>query len=1041
MTSTEQQLRSLLGPETGCGPISAVVRVARRGGFLDIHATVEHPIAHLPVPDAPRHSAAVDIGIRMAGATQREFHVAFYAKLHLPRPDLAFWGAPEAFLDPASYTSSQRIVDDTHYEFTARVPLALLGPTDGPFTAMAMLTGYRGGCALVRFNTADQGYVPVADEAEFRLDRLDQLAAPLAKIHLLADAELGLDSLPAMHEAPPLTDGSERLSLDGDWRFTGTARDDDWRRWPILRVPGHHALQNLVIEDAGRWVREFAVPVSWAGRRVLLRLDSVEGEAHVVVNGHPVAIIDSPYLPNQIEVTAALHPGATNLLEIIATQRGHLNVASARNKTSMVPDITGRVWLEALPAAWLENLVCDTDHTGHLKLSWQGAGEVACRLRDMTGKILWETTVRGGCETRIAGVKPWHPEHPHLYTLELELADGARYVRRIGFRSVTTGNRQLWVNGKSIKIFGACHHPQQPHTGWWLREDEHRRDVALFRDANVNLLRVWPLSEAFLDACDEFGVMVQMEVPISFFNYSGNEFNPDDNSARKRNPAVRDANVARTLRFLLQYRNRACVCLWSVGNESAWDASFEASARVIKRLDPHRPVLVSGVGSSGLGVPGLDIDTEHYPLNRQRTFFPGTGERPILHTEWCHISCRNVGELATDPGLHDRYVDALRRTVEHTRHNDVGCIGGNIFTGMEAIAYAYPPGYPAAHDHVPCLGFIDRWRRPTPEYHHVWKLFSPVELRPVEDRVFRVENRSFSAPLTAYRFTVVNGTATLRDEHLHVTGKLPLEISCHDFAGRLVNRWLFGSPSARATPPGVPVQWTFSETELPSAGGVTDIGRLVVTPGADNPPSGLATHWQGTALRREGDTVILTGQYAEAEGEYRYRFSDDGRVMMGYRFVWRGARLRVRELGVAVKLPRDWERLQWERDAEWSWYPADHIGRPEGETVAFPDPRAAQAGPWELASWPWAHDTTAAGCRDFRSTKRFIRRFALGGFAFEAEGNRHARAWVADDHIAAQCCHFTGRSAEGFIAGEDPGELWLDPGAVIESAVVCRLLG
>jgi hypothetical protein len=1036
MNRIEQQLRDLIAPGAGCGPISAVVRVARRNGFLEVHAEVEHPIKHLPVPEAPHkyQGVAVNVGLRVAGPTPNFFNVAFYAKLHLPRPDLMFWGAPNAQLDPAAYTSSQRIVDDTHYEFAARIPLSLLGPTDGTLTAQVLLTGYRGGCALVKFSS--EGWAEIAEERTFRLGDLAQLTAPHATIHLKTDAELGLDRLPAMAEVTPLTDGSERFPLDGDWRFSGKPRTDDWRHWPIIRIPGHHALQNLVIEDAGRWMREFALPAGWAGRRVLLRLDSVEGEAQVKLNGQPITIIDSPYLPNQLDVTAALRPGEANLLEIIATQGGDLNAASSRHNTSMVPDLTGRVWLEALPASWLKNFICDTDHTGNLKLSWHGDGPVTCRLRD-NGKVVWETTARGGCSTRIADVKAWHPEHPYLYTLEME-AGPARYVRRIGFRSVEARDRQLFVNGKPTKIFGACHHPQQPLTGWWLREDEHWRDVRLFRDANVNLLRVWPISEAFLDACDELGVMVQMEVPISFFNYSGNEFNPADNSARKRSPAVRDANVARTLRFLLQYRNRACVCLWSVGNESAWDWSFEASARVIKRLDPHRPVLVSGVCSMGLGVPGLDIDTEHYPLQRQRTFFPGVGDRPIFHTEWCHISCRNVGELATDPGLHDRYVDALRRTVRHTRHNDVGCIGGNIFTGMDVIAYAYPSGYPAAEDHVPCLGFIDRWRRPTPEYHHVWKLFAPVELHRVSDSVFRVENRSFCTPLAAYRFTASNGAATLRAEELHVAGNLPLEISCWDSAGRLVNRWRF-EPRRAARPAGPSAEWQFSEADLPAAGAVTDIGRLVITPGGLNPPSGLATNWQCTSLKRHGDTVTLTGKYAEAEGAYRYRFLADDRVEIGYRFTWLGKRTRVRELGIAVSLPREWDRLQWERDAEWNWYPADHIGRPIGQTVAFPDPRATKAGPWELPTWPWAHDATAAGCKDFRSTKRFIRRFALGDFAFEADGDRHARAHIADNRIIAQCCHFTGRSAEEFMAGEDDGELWLEPGAVIESTVTCRI--
>lgn len=77
----EQQLRDLIAPGTGCGPISAVVRVARHNGFLEVHAEVEHPIKHLPVPEAPHkyQGVAVNVGLRVAGPKANFFNVAFYA--------------------------------------------------------------------------------------------------------------------------------------------------------------------------------------------------------------------------------------------------------------------------------------------------------------------------------------------------------------------------------------------------------------------------------------------------------------------------------------------------------------------------------------------------------------------------------------------------------------------------------------------------------------------------------------------------------------------------------------------------------------------------------------------------------------------------------------------------------------------------------------------------------------------------------------------------------------------------------------------------
>jgi hypothetical protein len=45
---------------------------------------------------------------------------------------------------------------------------------------------------------------------------------------------------------------------------------------------------------------------------------------------------------------------------------------------------------------------------------------------------------------------------------------------------------------------------------------------------------------------------------------------------------------------------------------------------------------------------------------------------------------------------------------------------------------------------------------------------------------------------------------------------------------------------------------------------------------------------------------------------------------------------------------------------------------------------------------------------------------------------------VADDQVVAQCCHFTGRSAEGFLRGVDLGDLQLNRGDLVESELFLR---
>ena len=87
----------------------------------------------------------------------------------------------------------------------------------------------------------------------------------------------------------------------------------------------------------------------------------------------------------------------------------------------------------------------------------------------------------------------WNAEQPNLYKLVLVLEkDGQpleQIERNIGFRTVETRDRQLYVNGVRVKLAGVCHHEIDPLTG---RADTMRHaeeDVKLFKSANLNFVR------------------------------------------------------------------------------------------------------------------------------------------------------------------------------------------------------------------------------------------------------------------------------------------------------------------------------------------------------------------------------------------------------------------------------------------------------------------------------------------------------------------------------------------------------------------------
>ena len=146
------------------------------------------------------------------------------------------------------------------------------------------------------------------------------------------------------------------------------------------------------------------------------------------------------------------------------------------------------------------------------------------RLLDPSGQILAESSLAqelapstaGGFsqELIVSAPKLWSPDAPNLYRLETSvMVDGQdvdRVVTRIGIRSVEVSRERGFVlNGKPTILRGTNRHQDYPWVGVALSDQAHKRDVAQIIKAGHNLVRLshYPHSPAFMDACDELGLM------------------------------------------------------------------------------------------------------------------------------------------------------------------------------------------------------------------------------------------------------------------------------------------------------------------------------------------------------------------------------------------------------------------------------------------------------------------------------------------------------------------------------------------------------
>jgi len=225
-----------------------------------------------------------------------------------------------------------------------------------------------------------------------------------------------------------------------------------------------------------------------------------------------------------------------------------------------------------------------------------------------------------------------------------------------------------------------------------------------------------------------------------------------------------------------------------------------------------------------------------------------------------------------------------------------------------------------------------------------------------------------------------------------------------------------------------------------------DLPRVHLLPAAEplHPfPDPLSWRLQKLDAQPEGPNVRvrLQGTYEHLEGGYDLLITPEGALTVQAEFKYSGDKLLVREAGLVVSTPRDCDWLRWQRQAEWSVYPQDHIGRPLGEARAFAE-HSDQLPP----RWPWSLDNSPMGCNDFRSTKRHIRWASLSyphgpGIWVESDGAQHVRAEVQSDRIAFHINDWFGGTHVGWgewTSNYGEGKP-IAPGDTIKSTVRLRL--
>jgi hypothetical protein len=354
----------------------------------------------------------------------------------------------------------------------------------------------------------------------------------------------------------------------------------------------------------GAYRREIELPALAGDGTWHLCSHGFYGVGDLWLDGRRIRRFDAQYLGVDIPLPPSISCG-THLLAVRLDNRFHHNVLPDKKNPDFLlyGGLVGGLWLERRPWPHLEEratrIACRTSPDGS-EIVELTAGIAGPHGRGAGGRLRWrisdasddriaddDAEIEDGfarASVRIVAPRCWSPADPHLYRTEIELDAGSGPVDRIEFRFGVTRaefrpDEGFFLDGERVDLHGANRHESIPGLGSALTPELHRMDAWLLKDVGANFVRLshYPQHPAFLDACDELGLLVYPEV-ASWKSVS---------SARGWRRAAH-----RQLRDLVRRdRHRPSVILWGMGNESRARTTYLELRDLIRELDPPRPVI------------------------------------------------------------------------------------------------------------------------------------------------------------------------------------------------------------------------------------------------------------------------------------------------------------------------------------------------------------------------------------------------------------------------------------------------------------------
>ena len=483
--------------------------------------------------------------------------------------------------------------------------------------------------------------------------------------------------------------GFDHVTVPGVWQMDGY----DTHQYTNIRYPfpfdPPYVPQDI---PCGAYVHNFEYNREKKASKAFLNFEGVDSCFYVWVNGVYAGYSQVSHATSEFDVTDLLNEGE-NTLAVLVLKWCDGSYLEDQDKFRM-SGIFRDVYLLKRPEKTIRDYHITTDVekdrvTVKLDMYFSEPVETKVTIEDKYGAVVarGEAAEDGVLELTVLNPVLWNAENPYLYQIILTMPDEV-IVDRIGFRTIEIRDKVVYFNGEKIKFRGVNRHDSDPETGFVINVRQIKKDLMLMKQHNFNAIRSshYPNAPQFYQMCDEYGFMVIDEADIEahgpFMLYRKED--TDQNRFRRWNekiaddPAWEKAIVDRVRLMVQRDKNRPCIVMWSMGNESAYGCNFEKALAWTKNFDPDRITQYESARYRNYDITydydNLDLYSRMYPsLQEIEDYLKNDGSKPFLLVEYCH-------SMGNGPGDFEDYFQMI--------HKDDRMCGGFVWEWCDhAIAH------------------------------------------------------------------------------------------------------------------------------------------------------------------------------------------------------------------------------------------------------------------------------------------------------------------------------------------------------------------